>query len=215
MTFQERLANKKKQVEGNIPPRFLKIMHNATRVLERSGIQNNVIKVGAQLPDFTLLNQNNQQINASEYYTKGPLVITFYRGFWCSYCNLDLANLKHYVPEIESLGASMLTISPEKSEYSKKIIAMQKLDFDILWDKNNRLAEKFGLKYNLPLDLKELYRDSFHINLKQYHGDDEWALPMPARFLVDIGGIIRYAEFSADYTKRPDPDDLIAVLKSL
>ena len=92
---------------------------------------------------------------------------------------------------------------------------MQRLSFDILWDEGNQLAEQFNLKFSLPNDLKALYRDKFSINLKLYHGDDEWALPMPARFLVDPDGVIRYAESSADYTRRPDPDDLLKVLESI
>lgn len=215
MTFQERLAKKKAQIEGNMPPNSLKIMHNATKALEASRIQFNVVKIGEEFPDFSLLNQINDRVSSKELLKEGPLVITFYRGFWCPYCNIDLANLKHYIPEIDTLGAKMLTISPERPEFSKKIIAMQKLNFDILWDEGNGLAEQIGLKFQLPQDLKELYRDNFHINLKQYHGDNEWSLPMPARFLVDTNGIVKYAESAPDYTKRPDPDELMEVLKKL
>ena len=92
---------------------------------------------------------------------------------------------------------------------------MQKLNFDIVQDGHNELAEKFGLRFSLNPDLKALYRDKLGINLKMYHGDDDWTLPMPARFLVDRDGIIRYAESSPDYTKRPDPDDLLLTLKHL
>ena len=215
MTFQEKLAAKKKSVEGNLSPSFVKIMHRATKELQRSGIEKRVIKVGEHMPSFELEDQNGVVQSSVNALKEGPLVITFYRGFWCPYCNIDLANLNHYVPKFEELGAKMFTISPEKSEYSRKIIAMQRLNFDILWDESNQLAEQVGLKFNLPKDLKELYRDKFSINLKLYHGDDQWALPMPARFLIDQEGVIRYAECSADYTKRPDPDDLLKVLEDM
>ena len=214
-TFQERLSNRKKKIEGNLPPQYLKIMHAATRNLEKSGIQKKVLKSGDSFPTFSLPNENDELIHLESFLNKGPLVISFYRGFWCPYCNLDLDNLNHYLAEIEKLGAQLIAISPEKPEYSKKNSAMQKLNFHILWDEGNRIAEQLGLKFNLPEDLKVLYRDYFHTNLKLYHGDDEWSLPMPARFVLDTNGIICYAESSVDYTKRPDPDDLMRVLKNV
>jgi peroxiredoxin len=215
ITFQERLAKRKENEEKNMAPQFLKIMHDATRSLENSGIENGVMKPGATFPNFSLLNMNNKLIDLQGLLNNGALVISFYRGFWCPFCNIDLANLNHYLTKIEILGARLIAISPEKPEYSKKIIAMQKLKFDILWDQGNNLADSLGLKFTLPDKLKSLYRDSFNTNLKLYHGDDDWALPMPARFIVDRSNTIRYAESSPDYTKRPDPDDLIEVLKNL
>ena len=214
-TFQERLANRKKTIEGNLAPQYLKIMHAATRNLGNSGIQKKVLKVGDHFPTFSLANKDNELFQLEKFLDKGPLVISFYRGFWCPYCNLDLANLNHYIDDIKKYGAQLIAISPEKPEYSKKIIAMQKLNFDIFWDQGNMIAEKVGLKFNLPEDLKILYRDYFSTNLKLYHGDDDWSLPMPARFILDTKGEIHYAESSVDYTKRPDPDDLMRVLKNV
>ena len=215
ITFQERLAKRKEDEEKNMAPQFLKIMHDATRNLKNSGIEKGVVKPGTPFPNFSLHDTNNQLFDLQGFLKSGALVISFYRGFWCPYCNIDLANLNHYLPEIENLGARLIAISPEKPEYSKKIIAMQKLKFDILWDQGNNLADELGIKFTLPDKLKALYRDSFSTNLKLYHGDDDWALPMPARFIVDRNNEIRYAESSPDYTKRPDPDEMIEVLKNL
>ncbi|MFT5158023.1 MAG: peroxiredoxin [Bacteroidia bacterium] len=215
MNFQERLKKKIISFEENATPRFLKIVHDDIKTLEQSGHVNSVLKAGDQMPAFELSDQNGTLVSTGELLEDGPLVITFYRGFWCSFCNLDLANLNHYVPEIESLGAKMITLSPEKTDYSKKIIARQRLNFNILFDNGNGVAEKFGLKHYIGKDLIELYLSAFNVNLKQYHGNNEWALPMPARFLIDQSGIIKYAESKADYRQRPDPDDLIDVLKTL
>ena len=142
------------------------------------------------------------------------MIITFYRGFWCPYCNFDLANLNHYLPRIKEAGANSIAISPEKDVYSKKIILMQKLKFDILWDQENIFADELGLKFNLSQDMIDLYRDKLHVNLKMYHGDNDWSLPIPARFLIDTNGVVKYAESSPDYTKRPDLDDLMTILES-
>ncbi|MFN3193975.1 MAG: peroxiredoxin-like family protein [Aureliella sp.] len=141
--------------------------------------------------------------------------MTFYRGFWCPYCNVDLAHLEQYASEIRAFGATLLAVSPGKPEFSKKIITTQKLSYNILWDQSNELANEFGLRFNVPEKLRVLYRESFNINLKFYDGDDHWTLPMPARFVVDQTGTICYAESSVDYRCRPEVDDLLVNLKSL
>ena len=213
--FQRELAALKQRIEGNMPPTFVQIMHRAIRDLEASGIQNRVLKPGAMVPDFELRNQDGVPRKAAELYGSGPLVITFYRGFWCPYCNADLANLKKYVPAIEEAGGKIIAISPEKQEYSRKIIVTRKLNFEILTDEGNQVAEQFGLKFALSPDMKALYQDDFNINLKLYHGDDDWTLPIPARFVVRSDGVIVYAESSPDYKQRPDPAELMPALQSM
>ena len=214
MNLQKLLEQKRKTDQENLPPQYLKVLKTSIRDLVRSGIQNKLIKPGSKLPDFELKNHNGQIIKSSYLYSQGPLIITFYRGFWCPYCNFDLANLNHYLPRIKEAGAHSIAISPEKAVYSKKIIMMQKLKFDILWDQENKIADELGLKFNLSQDMIDLYRDKLHVNLKMYHGDNDWSLPIPARFLVDTNGIVKYAESSPDYTKRPELDDIMAILES-
>ena len=213
--LHERLVHIKERFEGNLAPGFLKILNRDTERLIRSGIEDRVLKAGDVAPAFCLQDQNGELRDSKELLRRGPLVVTFYRGFWCPICNADLAYLQHHVAEIESVPATLIAISPEKSTYSRKIKSTQRLSFDLLWDEGNITAEKFGLKYNLPEDVIGVYRDGLNFNLKRYHGDEEWALPIPARFLIDTQGMIRYAESSADHTKRPEPDDLMNVLKAL
>ena len=215
MNFQEKLKSLVERIEGNMPKDYLKIMHGATRDLKASGIQLKVLKVGDQMPEFSLKNQDGTEITLTECLLKGPLVLTFYRGFWCPYCNEDLAHLNHYVDEIRSLGAELVAISPELADYSKKIRATKKLTFDILHDPSNEIAARVGLKWYMVDPLKSLYRDKFNINFDVYHGDNEWSLPMPARILVGQDGIIKYIEFNPDYRKRPDPDEVVEALKKL
>lgn len=215
MSFQMRLAQLKDKVEKNLPPRFLKIMQASKDQIVNSGQCCEVKRSGDPVPHFQLKNQTGKEYDSQALLVQGPLVLTFYRGFWCPACNEDLSNLKQYKEEIESLGGSLLAISPEKPEYSRKIIGIQKLNFDILHDQSNQLAQQFGVKFAIGADMTELYRDKLHINLKLYHGDDEWALPMPARFLIDTAGTIRYAEATADHMERPDPEELMKVLRDL
>ncbi|WP_291724819.1 peroxiredoxin-like family protein [Bernardetia sp.] len=214
-TFQEKLIQLKKNIEGKMPSEYVQTMHKATADLKASNIEEKVIKVGNSLPNFELPNQDEKIVSAQELYQDKFLVITFYRGVWCPYCNADLANLNKYLPQIEELGGTMVAISPEKTSYLQKIIKTQNLNFDILHDQSNQFAQKLGLKFKMPDSLIELYRDKFKIDLEEHHGDKDWTLPMPARFLVDKNGITRYAESNADYTQRPNPEELIEVLKTL
>ena len=213
--FQEQMARLKTRIEGNLSPRFVKIIHQAIRDLEQSDVHNQVLQVDDHAPEFALKDQKGQLVNSRDLHNQGPIVITFYRGFWCPYCNADMAHLNNFLGKIQDYGASLYAISPELPEYSQKIISMRKLGFDVLFDQGNQVADKFGIVFSLPTDLKELYRDNLHINLKMYNGDDDWKLPIPSRFLIDTQGIIRYADYSPDYTMRPDPEDLMKVLKNL
>ncbi|EAY27381.1 peroxiredoxin-like family protein [Microscilla marina] len=215
MNFQEKLQSLVERIEGNMSAESLKIMHKATQELVASGIQEGVLKTNDQIPLFALHDQNGSIQSSEELLKQGPLILTFYRGFWCPYCNADLVNLNKHVQEIEYLGAKLFAVSPELPVYSQKIISTQRLKYGILYDSNNQLAAQIGLKWFMKEPLKSLYRDQFNINLNQYHGDQEWALPMPARVLVGKGGIIKYIESDPDYRKRPNVDALIKVLKTL
>lgn len=215
MTFQNKLQQLAEKIEGSMPAENVRIMHKATDELRQSGIQEKVLKVGDTFPAFELQNQDGKVVRSEDLLAEGSLVLTFYRGVWCPYCNVDLLNLKKYVSEVKALGGQLLAISPELPLYLGQVRERQRLNFDLLHDQDNNVAAAAGLKFRLPPALKALYHDKFKIDLEAHQGNDEWALPMPARFLVDREGIIRYAESNPDYRFRPDPDALLAVLKSL
>lgn len=213
MTLQESLDKIKTRLESSLPQEAVKIMHQATRDLEDSGIGNSILKVGDIAPEFNLKNQDGDLVSSVELLKKGPLVITFYRGIWCPYCNTDLANLKRYTSQLEELNGTIVSISPQVEQYNKQIKDQQRLNFDLLSDPENNVANAFGLRWEMVEPLKSLYNDKFKISLPNYNGDDSWTLPIPARFIIDVNGIIKYAEFSVDYTKRPNPDVLVESLR--
>ena len=214
MTFQEKLAQKKIEIEGSMPPEAVKIMHEATQVLVDQGLEEGVIKVGSKITDFVLENQNNDKVRLSDLYKDKPLVITFYRGVWCPYCNIDLEMLNEINPELKDKGVNLVAISPELPKYSRTIVKKENLSFDILFDAENKAAEHFGLKWAFQKDLKELYIQ-FGLDMEKLNGDDSWTLPMPGRFLIDTDGVVQYAEAAADYTKRPNPDNLFEAIDKL
>ncbi|NRB59787.1 MAG: AhpC/TSA family protein [Winogradskyella sp.] len=215
MTLQDSLDKLKAKIEGSMPAENVAIMHQTTRDLENSGIGEGILKVGDKAPIFSLPNQEGNLVSSSELLSNGPLVVTFYRGVWCPYCNLDLGNLKRYNSQLEEQNATMLSISPQLPEFNQKIVEQQRLNFDLLSDSKNTIADAFGLRWTMVDPLKSLYNDTFRINLPTYNGDESWTLPVPARFIIGTDGIITYAEYSVDYTKRPNPDVLVDALKAI
>jgi len=105
-------------------------------------------------------------------------------------------------------------ISPQIEEHNRSLIQDKNLSFELVSDPGNRVAKKFGLVFQLPDDLKQLYL-KFGINLESANNDDSWTLPIPARYIIDRDAVIRYAEADPDYTVRPDPQHTIEALKSL
>jgi len=108
----------------------------------------------------------------------------------------------------------LVAISPQLPEHSRALVKAKKLAFEVLSDPGNALAQKFGLVYALPEDLRKIYLQ-FGIDLPKHNGDDSWTLPVAARFIIDQEAVIRYAEADADYTLRPEPEHTIEALKSI
>jgi len=122
--------------------------------------------------------------------------------------------LEKAFPEIASLGASLVAVSPQLEEFNRKFAKERGLTLQLLSDPGNRVARKFSLVFQLPEELRKVYL-SFGVDLERFNGDESWTLPMPARFVIDQSGIIRSADVSADYTIRPEPGDTIKVLGCL
>jgi peroxiredoxin len=214
MSLQEQLDAYRAQFESKAPAEALAVIHKATSDLVATGQADRALGVGSKAPRFELSGSSGAIVRASELLVAGPVVISFYRGIWCPYCNLDLKALQATLPDISGTGASLVAISPQSVANGRKTVEDLGLSFPILSDPNNAIADLFGIRYRLPDELTSLYKN-FGVNLPVINGDASWSLPMPARFVIDRGGIIRYAEVSGDYTKRPDPNVLLPILREL
>ena len=124
---------------------------------------------------------------------------------------MELEALAKASAQIEALGATLVLISLQLEEHNQAMAGEKKLSVDILSDPGNEVAERYGIRFKLPQDLKQVY-EGFGVNLDKYNGDTSWTLPMPARLIIDRDGIVRYAEINPDYTVRPDPEDTIEAL---
>jgi peroxiredoxin len=187
-------------------------MRRATAELIASGVALQALTVGDKAPAFELNDANSSYVSLASLLERGPLVLTFYRGFWCPYCNLELEALQEALADIRDRGASLVAISPQTASNSRRAIQEKHLGFPILFDPGNQVAASFGLRYKLPDYLIELYRDGFKNDLAVTNGDPSWTLPMPARYIIAKSGNIAYSEVNPDYTKRPDPSELLPIL---
>jgi peroxiredoxin len=219
MALQDRLDAFKADFESGrlaLKPtkEVLDAMHRATAELIESGQAQRAKKAGDLAPEFTLNDSDGKPVSSRELLAKGPLVVSFYRGVWCPYCNMELQALQSALPEIAARGASLVAISPQTAPNSRKSQRDNKLGFPILSDVKSEVANTFGVRFALQDYLIELYK-SFKNDLPALNDDPAWVLPMPARFVIGADSIIAYAEVNPDYTQRPDPSELLPVLDRL
>jgi peroxiredoxin len=218
MSLQARLDAFKADFEAgkppyNVPPSVVETMHRATAELIASGAAQRALKAGDTAPSFVLKDADGKTVSSAEMLARGPLVVSFYRGVWCPYCNMELQALQETLPSFRELGAGLVAISPQNAVNSRKSVRTNRLDFPILSDPGNETAAAFGLRFALPDYLVELYKSRKN-DLPAFNGDPSWTLPMPGRFVIGQDGVIRYAEVNPDYTRRPDPSELLPTLRS-
>ncbi|MGF6243336.1 peroxiredoxin [Paraburkholderia sp. GAS38] len=194
------------------PPEIHPVMERATAELIASGQAGRAIKAGDRAPHFNLKDQNGNDVSSAALLVKGPLVVTFYRGVWCPYCNIELQAINEVLPEIQAYGANVVAISPQTPVNSRKSVRTNELGFPVLSDVNGQTGADFGLRFALPDYLVELYKNLKN-DLPAFNNDPSWTLPMPARYVIGQDGIVLYSEVNPDYTRRPDPSDMFPVLE--
>lgn len=218
MSLQAKLDAFKADFEAGKPPysvprSVIDTMHRATDELIASGAATRALKAGDLAPSFVLKDAEGKPVAAAELLAQGPLVVSFYRGVWCPYCNMELQALQEALPAFRELGANLVAISPQNAVNSRKSIRNNGLTFPILSDPGNETAAAFGLRFTLPDYLIDLY-NSLKNDLPAFNGDTSWTLPMPGRFVIGQDRVIRYAEVNPDYTRRPEPADMLPALRS-
>jgi peroxiredoxin len=198
-----------------IPAEKLKVMDSATEELIASGIRASALKEGERARDFILMDAHGEPVRLKSLLEAGPVVISFYRGGWCPYCNIELRGLQRVLPEIKALGASLVAISPQLPDNSLSTEEKNNLMFAVLSDVGNTVARRFGIVYRLPDELLDTYK-AFNHGLAEINGEEgATELPMPATYVLDQSGTIRLAFIDEDYTKRLDPQNILMVLRDL
>lgn len=209
MSLKEQLAEYRAGWYQRVPAERQAIMQRHIDQLRSGTIVRTMLKVGDRAPAIVLKNAKGVTVDVSKLLKKGPVIVAFYRGGWCPYCNLELRAYQEILPEIVAAGASLVAISPEKPDDTLSTAEKNALTFEVLSDVGQRVGRAFGLVYEFTEELKSVYR-GFNLDIPARNGTPgEWALPVSATYVIDREGSIIYAYTDVDYRDRADPREVL------
>jgi len=214
MRLNEQLAAFRAEFSRTAQPESVALYEAKIEELCVEFARRNPVRAGDKAPDFTLPNGQGQPVTLSALLGDGPVVLTFYRGGWCPYCNLQLRAYQASLPDIQALGARLVAVSPQLPDNSMSTAEANALLFDVLSDVGNHIARSYGLAYTLPGELQQALR-SVNKALPDVNGDESWELPVPATYVIDPGRRIAAAQIDVDYRNRLDPEEIMAALKQV
>ncbi|MBC8550738.1 MAG: AhpC/TSA family protein [Candidatus Brocadiales bacterium] len=171
------------------------------------------LKVGINAPVFVLSNAFGEKVKLSEQLEEGPVVLTFYRGAWCPFCNIELNALQGSLPYFKKYNASLIAVTPQRPDKSKEQLEKSEYTFEVLSDLDNTVMKSYNLYFEVSQELHELYKNEFKFDITDYNGKDRLGLPVPGTFVIDQDGIIQAAYAKTDYKMRMEPEDIINALK--
>jgi peroxiredoxin len=185
----------------------------AIKELEESGVAQG-LHVGDPAPDFTLPDATGKGISLSKLLADGPVILTFYRGGWCPYCNLELRAYQRALSEIKESGAQLIAISPQTPDASLSTKEKDELEYLVLSDEGGKVAQQFDLVFKMQDYLIDLYKQS-GMDIPAHNGDETWELPKPATFVIDQQRNVIFAHVDSDYRNRTEPSEVIKIVKNL
>ena len=170
-----------------------------------------VIGLGDTAPDFSLVATSGDHISLLDVLSRGPVILTFYRGSWCSFCNAALTTWQRALPELEAKDATLLAIAPETPNICSDYKQAAGLDYELLSDLNNETADVYGLAFELPAIAQEML-GSLSTDVGDRNGNGTWAVPVTATYAIGSDQRILLADCGPDYRQRADPKEVLAVL---
>lgn len=194
-----------------VPQEILEAFGKSVEDLKTKNIEEKSIKNGETMPNFSLKNAKNEVVNSSDILKNGKMIIAFYRGSWCPYCNLELKALQEKIAEFKEKNATLVAISPQSPDNSLTVIEKHHLTFEVLTDKDNIFAKQLGIVFELQ-DFVLPYYQALGIDLSNFNENDNNSLPIPAVFVVNESSKIIYKFADANYMNRIDIDELLKTL---
>jgi peroxiredoxin len=210
-------AERKELIAKYVPADVQAVHARAVEALKAQAIVARSLRtfgVGAKAPSFELPDLNGKLISSASLLAQGRLVLSFIRGRWCPFCMGQMEAMNYVAAEIVAAGASLIAVSPQTEKQSYFMHDQHKLAFPLLVDTRNHFARRFGLVYRVSDEQQALYRSTF-VNLPFTNGDPSWELPIPATYVIDRDGTILFASANEDYTNRPEPLEILAVVESM
>lgn len=215
MSIQQASAEHKAKAQGMLGEKF-GVLTGDMEHARSSGTLDHALEVGQTAPEFTLPDAFGKEVSLRTLLSKGPVVISFYRGEWCPFCNIELHGLQETLPRMQELGATLIAISPEKPDFGIVATEKHKLTFPVLSDFGNKVARKFGIVFQVGEELRGFSKNVFKNDLALRNGDDSYELPVPATFAIDTTGVVGFAHIDVNYmTGRAEPEAVIAALEAM
>jgi len=193
------------------------LMSGGLVMAQEQNVSNNEIglQVGTTAPDFTGETYRGTTVRLSDLYLNGPVVLIFYRGAWCPYCNLHLKAFQGKFTEFKDLGVTILAVSVDKPQYAQKTVQDDALGFEVISDPGAEILEKYNVIYRVPPDLANKYLNEYKIDLQIHSGRNDHIIAVPATYVIDKTGKIVFAYTNEDYKVRTQPQEIIDFLRSL
>jgi peroxiredoxin len=213
VNLNEALQQKKHESFVKYSEDKLAIYENGIKALAESSIIKNAIKENDIAPNFMLNNAHGNAVNLYSLLEHGSVVLTWYRGGWCPYCNISLQYLQKILPQIKELNTTLIAISPELPDRSLHTKEKNELDFEVLSDVDNEVASLYNILFTLPKEVAEVYKQSF--SLLDYNGNDNNQLPLAATYVINKNKKIVYAFLNADYRERADTEAILEALSKI
>ena len=211
---QNELDALKAKSDEQVPAALLEAGRQGNEELKASGILDRALKVGATMPAFTLPDAHGNSVSSEELLSRGPLVVIFYRGAWCPFCNLYLSSVQKYLPQIEEQGATLVAISGERPDRSLSVEQTNALSFPVLSDPELVTARQFGIAYELPKVVDDAIT-GLGFDMRKYYGTEKAELPLSATYVIDSAGKVAYAFVTVDYKRRAEPEEFLAALSTI
>ncbi|NLR92845.1 peroxiredoxin-like family protein [Flammeovirga agarivorans] len=210
-SLQSTLDHQKDNFNAKADDQTKKVYQEGLDAIEESGITSSAKNIGDIAPNFTLKNAVGENVSLSSYLEKGAVILTWYRGGWCPYCNLTLHRLQQELPNFKAAGANLLALTPEVPDKSLSTSEKHQLDFEVLSDIDNQVGKEYGIVFKLTPEVAKIYEEKF--GLSEYNGNQDNELPLAATYVINQQGEIIYAFIDIDYRKRAEPSDIINALK--
>lgn len=212
-SLKTKLDEKKEGFLKKADKKKIEIYEAGIDSVEQSGITKNAIQAGQKAPEFTLNDANGDAVSLFTLLKDGPVILTWYRGGWCPYCNITLHSLQENLPEFKKRNATLVALTPELPDNSLDTKEKNNLEFEVLSDVNSEVGKRYGIIYKLTEEVAEYYKKGF--NLEKYNGEDSYTLPLAATYVINTDGVVTYAFLDADYRNRAEPASIIEALDKL
>lgn len=215
MNLKQELSRERDHWASVMDAPTVALMNRANDSLRTPEILGRALQEGDPAPNFRLPNAQGGSIELKALLERGPVVLTFYRGQWCPYCNLELRAYQKLLPQLQALGANLVAVSPQTPDNSLSTVEKNDLAYPVLSDVGLHVARAYGVAFDLPPELVELYQRQWNNDLVRWNGEGGWSLPIPATYVIGQDARIALAHVDPDYRDRLEPEAVVARLRTL